>query len=281
MKRLPAYLLVVLGFGLIFCLNVNADKIKRKIKVDQNNLVEENISAWEKSVLATLETEKNDPYCKIKASRSLQKSLSKGESLFKLNFCIKKSDVLKLGEYKKLNYPIHIINHVGACKSDACIRKKAGMKVYEFFVRRGPIYNAKYPGAMIEGMAWFEIFYLDRLKKSIKSIKRYNENNYKGIKKFKKTVDQKNIYSLIKMNNGRIKMREALGFNLYDDTEEVINKQILLANFLNKDELTVERNLLTPEMIKRRELIKKYKSVLNRYKKKLEEEKKKKNAKKS
>ena len=39
------------------------------------------------------------------------------------------------------------------------------------------------------------------------------------------------------MNNGRIKMREALGFTLYDDTLYVINSEWLLGEFLNKDKL--------------------------------------------
>ena len=89
------------------------------------------------------------------------------------------------------------------------------------------------------------------------------------------------ISSLIKMNNGRIKMREALGFNLYDDTLYVINSEWLLGEFLNKDKLKVSKNILSPEMLKRKKLIEEYKSVLAKYKAKLEEEKGKKNDKKS
>ena len=72
-------------------------------------------------------------------------------------------------------------------------------------------------------------------------------------------------------------MRKALGFTLYDDTIKVIESQWLLAEFLNKDKLTVSRVKLSPEMLKRKLLIEKYKTLLAKYKKKLEEEKAKKN----
>ena len=54
------------------------------------------------------------------------------------------------------------------------------------------------------------------------------------------------------MNNGRIKMREALGFTLYDQTREVIDGQILLGNFLNKDELKITVNEMNPELLKKK-----------------------------
>ena len=71
-------------------------------------------------------------------------------------------------------------------------------------------------------------------------------------------------------------MREALGFSLYDRLEYVIAQQILLAEFLNKDQLKVVENKISPTLIKRKKLIERYKSVLTRYKEKLEEEKQKK-----
>ena len=92
----------------------------------------------------------------------------------------------------------------------------------------------------------------------------------------KKKNHESQIYSLIKLNNGRIKMRNALGFTVYNDLYEVIEGQWLLAEFLNKDRLQVSRVLMSPEMLKRKELIEKYKTVLAKYKKKLNEEKDKK-----
>ena len=40
-----------------------------------------------------------------------------------------------------------------------------------------------------------------------------------------KRLDEKKLFSLIKLNNSRIKMREALGFTLYDNLEKVIDYQ--------------------------------------------------------
>jgi len=235
-------------------------KIERK---ERNEL-------WEKEILASIETEKNDPYCKIVTKKTKEDR--------KLNFCLKKSDVLKLGYYEKLKFPKFILDKVGGCKTNICVRQRAGQNVYKLFVQKTEKYHAKYPGAMIKGMAWFEIFYIDRLKKNQKLIKKYMYNE-KDLRK----LDKKKLHSLIKTNNGRIKMREALGFNLYDDLYDVIESEWLLAEFLNKDKLEITKVNLSPQMQKRKELIKKYKLVLNRYKAKLEEEKekKKKNDKKS
>ena len=61
---------------------------------------------------------------------------------------------------------------------------------------------------------------------------------------FKKANHEKQIYSLIKLNKARIKMRKALGFTLYDNTIEVIESQWLLAEFLNKDKLKVSHEKL-------------------------------------
>lgn len=132
-------------------------------------------------------------------------------------------------------------------------------------------------------MTWFEIFYLKRLKEEEKTIKRYLTNNYgqsneniktpKFLSNHLKLLDEKKIYSLIKTNNGRIKMREALGFTLYDETSKVIESQWSLGEFLNKDKLKVEKNNIDPAIFKRKELVLKYKSVLSKYRIKLEEEK--------
>ena len=91
--------------------------------------------------------------------------------------------------------------------------------------------------------------------------------------KFQKLVDEKKIYSLIKMNEGRIKMRIALGLTLYDDLELVLNNHWMLGDFLNNDKLKVKKVALDPEVKKRKLLLDKYKTTLSKYKKKLEEKK--------
>ena len=255
----------------------NSQKIKKIIKIDNKEPIKENISLWEKNVLAALEREKNDPYCEIVDKKTFKILFKKKKSeKIVLNFCIKKSDLLKLGEYKKFNPPTFILDDLKGCKSSACVDKKAGKKVYELFVRRGSQYHARHPGDMIKGMVWFEILYQAKLKKAQKVLKMYQENNYKDFMALKKKDHEKQIYSLIKLNKGRLKMRKALGFSLYNDLYEVIEGQWLLAEFLNKDKLKVSKVKLTPEMFKRKILIEKYKTVLAKYQKKLEEEKQKK-----
>ena len=260
--------------------------IKKKIKLDKNVQAIKKITAWEKSVLAALDEEKNyqcEEYDAKKIKEYLKDPKKKTKVLLfkRLKICIKKSDVLKLGTYKEVKLPKAIINKIPGCSKNHCIRKKAGSQVYKIFVKQSAKAQAKYPGNMIQGMAWFELLYLDKLKKAEKSINRffkddYNENdilfNYK-------TRDQRTLESLIKMNEGRIKMREALGFSLYENTSEVISQQWLLGEFLNKDKLKITKVKLSPEMQRRKELIERYKSVLAKYKAKLEEEKQNKNKK--
>ena len=68
-------------------------------------------------------------------------------------------------------------------------------------------------------------------------------------------------------------MREALGFTIFDDVEEVINNQILLGNFLNKDKLEVKKINISESMKEKKFLIEKYQKTLAKYKAKLEEQK--------
>ena len=248
---------------------------KKIIKTEVQDRKVKDISTWEKNVLAAIEKEKKDPYCEIRDKKvsilNLVGDFKKGK-----NYCIKKSDLLKLGQYKQFNTPNYILDKTKGCKTINCIYSKSGKKVYEIFVRRGPVYHARYPGTMIEGMVWFEILYHSKLKSAQYIFKKYDDSLYQdGLIKFKKKAHERKIYSLIKLNNGRIKMRKALGFKLYDDLYEVIEGQWLLAEFLNKDKLKASKVKMSPEMLKRKLLIEKYKTVLVKYKKKLDEEKQK------
>ena len=137
------------------------------------------------------------------------------------------------------------------------------------FVKRTPLYHARKPGAIIMGMSWYEIMYLNNLRKNKKTIDRYLSKDPESYFNF--NSDVKKINSLIKMNEGRTKMREALGFSIDDDVEDVIKGQWLLASFLNNDELKVKKVKLHKDIKKREKLLAKYKSTIAKYKKKLEE----------
>lgn len=264
--------------------------IKKKLKIEKSKNLEKKITEWEKSVI-TARKDESDFQCKLDVDRKfidvdkkklkekkLKLKLMDPKKLFKKKeYCIKKSEVLMLGKFQKLNYPKNFLNKQKGCKTDSCLRAKAGKKVYQIFVKRGPQYHARYPGAMIEGMVWFELLYLQKLRTNEKRIKRYLTNNYDGpLGELFKSDDPSKLYSLIKMNKGRIKMREALGFSLYDSTDKIIEQQFLLSEFLNRDKLKVVKNEISPNLQRRKDLIDRYKSVLSRYREKLEEEKNKK-----
>ena len=86
-----------------------------------------------------------------------------------------------------------MIDTIKGCKTNICIRQTAGKRVYKLFVTMGERYHARHPGDIIYGMAWFEILYLDRLKKAKKSLERYSKINMKEYPHLKKS-DEKNIF---------------------------------------------------------------------------------------
>ena len=177
----------------------------------------------------------------------------------------KMKDVVALGTYQEFNsYPEDMLKQFGiACKIMMCRSKKAGQKVYSLFVQHGPSYHERHPGAIIHGMAWFEIMYLGKLKENKKAIEGYLK---------KGSGNNNKLRSLIKMNNGRKKMREALGLSLNDDLAKVLKREWLLGDFLNNDKLKVKKVKLDPSVKKRKKLLTKYQSAIKKYKEKLAEE---------
>ena len=241
MKRLVVHLLIVLFWGIMFNVNANSNE-------NLKQLIENQIEK-EKDVKCIPYT-KVDPF-KLTKLKKQYPSL-KNKKVHELNFCIKKSDVLKLKINNDFKPPQQLLKELKGCNSNLCFEQLAGKKVYEIFVQKGEKWNAKHPGDMIIGMAWFEIMYNGNLRKIKKTLARYEKGNYKGIMKLKKKSDEAKIHRLINMNNGRIKMREALGFSIFDNTREVMDGQILLGNFLNKDQLKITVNEVNPELIKKK-----------------------------
>ena len=172
---------------------------------------------------------------------------------------------------RNLNHiPKECLKEFGNCKKQYCRGKKAGKKVYEYFVRRSELWHQRHPGDIIHGMAWFEIIYLEKLRKNTKQIARYLEHGLDDYSK--KGKDIKALHSFIKMNKGRVKMREALGLSLNDDLATVLNRHWLLGDFLNNNEFKVAKVKLDPELKKRKDLLTKYQSAIKKYKSKLKEE---------
>ena len=201
--------------------------------------------------------------------------------------CIKISDVIDFGKYKEIKiFPQGMLTRK---LNSLMLSKKAGQEVYKAFVQRGPRYQTKYPGTMILGMSWYEIFYLGELKKNKKIINRFLEFGPDNYIKYKNKFDPigsaiaknkpkhlfnqdvKKLNKLITTNKGRIKMREALGFTKDDFVEEVIKGEWLLGTFLNNDKLKVKKVVLSSDLQKRKVLLARYKSAIGAYKKKLKE----------
>ena len=182
--------------------------------------------------------------------------------------------VLDLGKYTEFNaYPEAMLKEFKKCKKMFCRGKVAGKKVYEIFAKRGELWHQRHPGDIIHGMAWFEIFYLEKLRKNEKQISRYIKNGPEGYSsKMKMSKDVSSLHGLIKTNKGRIKMREALGLSLNDDLETVLKRHWILGDFLNKDKLKVKKVKINSDIKKRKKLLAEYKSALTKYKNKLEEE---------
>jgi len=236
-----------------------ADKIKIKINLEDQELINK-FATYEKNCVpiekvGLLETNKK----KIEFKKPVKEKI-----------CLKVKDILKLGNYKPIkSYPKGMIE--AYCNQDNwhCIAKKAGSKVYEIFVKRGETYHARKPGSIIMGMSWYEIMYLNNLRKKERIISRYLNNDPESYFGFRKDVKQ--INSLLKSYEGLVNMRKALGFSIDDNVEDVIKGQWLLASFLNNNELKVKKVKLHPDIKKRKVLLVKYQSAIKEYKKKLNE----------
>ena len=149
------------------------------------------------------------------------------------------------------------------CISWKCISDKSAREMGKIF-KRSDSYNQRNPGNQIYGMAYFEIFYQNKLKK-----------NQSTLKKFKaewpeKIVRGKKIASLIKTNESRKTMRAALGIDIKASPEEAINTYWTLADFLQKG--NVEKVKVDKSLKKRLRVISDFKNSVGQLKRKIEKQ---------
>ena len=142
------------------------------------------------------------------------------------------------------------------CKKFSCIGNKATKKMSEVFAKSQK-YNLKNPGNQIKGMALFEIYYLNVLRKDEKKIAIFLEN---WPTKKKKT---KEVIKLIKLNKSREKMRNALGMDLDTSVEDAIEVYSIMANFLNMG--TPKEQEISKELKLRNKFLENYKSVVSKF----------------
>ena len=171
----------------------------------------------------------------------------------------------ELGEFQEPSkYPKGFEEkHMRGCKSWTCISNKSSKDMGLIF-KRPDSYNQKNPGNQIYGMAYFEIFYQNKLKK-----------NKSNLEKFKaewpeKIIKGKEIASLIKTNESRKTMRAALGIDIKASPEEAINIYWTLADFLQKG--NVEKVKVDKSLKKRQRIISDFKNSLGQLKRKIEKQ---------
>ena len=182
-------------------------------------------------------------------------------------------DLENLGSYVKLevsDYPNGMYLQLAkGCKSNTCISKTATRTMSMTFKNK-PKWAEKNPGKLIKAMGYYELLYWNKLKKAQKRLARYKKNYH--LSYFKKKDDEKKIRSLIKLNEGREKMRKALGMNLDLSVKEALKKYWTLGSFLD---LGVGKELkkISPELKKRRKLLAEYRNNISKLKKKLKDDK--------
>ena len=171
-----------------------------------------------------------------KELKLIKKEKSKKSKLFKKKEPIFDDDLALLEIYDKKKfeeefkkYPNEIIEFFGKCSNNVSRAKKAGQYMSIEF-NRSAKGQAKFPGRMIKAMAMYEFLYIDRLRDGKAALLRYLEK--KNGKYLRKSADQKKIRGLISMNNGRKKMREALGMTLDTPRIEAAKKFWYLGEFL-------------------------------------------------
>jgi hypothetical protein len=105
-------------------------------------------------------------------------------------------------------------------------QKKLGL----IFVKQKGLMD-KYPENLMLGMGYFEFFYMAQLEENLKDIEKY-QRDYPDVKNYTRKAVQK-VYGL---NKARKSMREALGFDLNDDVQDVLKTYFVLSKLFAKGE---------------------------------------------
>ena len=124
---------------------------------------------------------------------------------------------------------------------------------------RGELYNQRNPENQLYAMALFEIFYLDNLKKNEDKLEKFKADWPKEKNKFGKYT-----LSLIKFNETRKNMREAIGLDLNSSVEESINAFWSLGTFLKQG--TIKENKASKDFNERKKLIASFNSSASKLK---------------
>lgn len=277
MKKLISYFLISLFISSSVAaktLEQKKDELKKIYEVGGISKVE-----YEKAKKFLNNSQKDNKEIKAKQSLNLvKKKTSKNKSIFKKDKKpIFEEDLAKIETYNKkkfqeefLKYPPEVIEFYGKNSNITNRGKKSGQFMSVEF-NRSEQGQQRFPGTMIKAMAAFEIFYIDSLRKNRKAIERYKEK--KGTKYLRKSADESKVRSLISLNQGREKMRKALGMNLDTPRTEAIKKFWYLGDFLNLGK-ALKNSEYDKNLDKRKKLLVLYKQKITQLKDKIKEEQK-------
>jgi len=142
------------------------------------------------------------------------------------------------------------------CKKWFCLTKKAAKEMSNIF-RRSEKYNLRNPGNQIRGMALYEIFYLNTLKKNEKKINEFLENWPNE----NKNADD--VIRMIRLNKSREKMRNALGMDLNTSVEDALEIYWIMGGFLDLG--VAKKQKISKDLKLRKKFLAEYKQTISKF----------------
>jgi len=174
---------------------------------------------------------------------------------------IDKDELEILGKYEKItNYPDGLFKNLNF--SPSMLAKEATQEMYKTFVQNKNL-QEKYPENMMKAMAYFEVFYNQKLKDERSAILDYNEN-FPDVKKSSK----KSIQSLYSLTQAKKSMRESVGLTLNENIDEALIKYMHMYDFLSEG--TKSKRKLTTKEKKLKKESANFKKYIGSFKKNLE-----------
>ena len=174
---------------------------------------------------------------------------------------IDKDELEIIGKYKKIeNYPDGLFKNLNF--SPSMLAKEATQEMYKTFVQNKNL-QEKYPENMMKAMAYFEVFYNQKLKDERLAILDYNDN-FPNIKKSSK----KSIQSLYSLTQAKKSMRESVGLTLNEDIDEAMIKYMYMYDFLSQG--TKSKKKLSTKEKKLKKESTNFKKFIGSFKKNLE-----------
>ena len=143
-------------------------------------------------------------------------------------------DLEQIGQFKEITFSPDGM-FPDTAKSFHNKQLRSTQKFISIFVKQKGLME-KYSDRVILGMAYFEYFYMQQLKDSEKSLKKFKEK-YPNVGSSAKK-DLRKLYGLSKAKKS---MREALGLSLKDSPETAIQRYYTLYKLLNQAEITTNK----------------------------------------